>query len=101
MSGESNRLKDEAHKLRQLADEVEQAFDIPDRRANSITWHGPQADRTRQELRHTKNRLRSVADGLRRTADERLRQAQHIENTDSVGDDIKDFLTGTDFTPWS
>lgn len=101
MSGESNRLKDEARKLRQLADEVEHAFDVPDRRARSLVWHGPQADRTRGELRQTTGRLRSAAENLRREADERLRQAQHVENTDSAGEDVKDFVTGTDLTPWS
>jgi len=38
-------------------------------------------------------------DALCRAADEKMRQVQHIENTDSVLEDVRDFVTGTDYVP--
>jgi hypothetical protein len=41
-----------------------------------------------------------VADALR-IAHKPCADAQHLEDTDTPAEDILDFLTGRDFTPWS
>ena len=105
MSGESNRLKDHAAALEALAEEIEHAFDPPGRTAAALLgdrrWLGPDADRVREELRQTGARLTGVAWALRERAQVMLRRAQHLEDTDSALEDVRDFLTGRDFTPWS
>jgi hypothetical protein len=105
MSADSNQLKDHARALETLAEEIEQAFDAPERTAAALfgdrRWLGPDADRVREELRQTGTRLTDVAWALRQRVQAMRRRAQHLEDTDSAMEDLRDFLTGRDFTPWS
>jgi hypothetical protein len=105
MSGESNRLKDQAAALDELARQLESTFADPEQTAVRLIdrrrWLGPEANRVRDELGQTTVRLRTVAEAVRDRARELRRQAQHIEDTDGVGEDLHDLVTGRDFTPWS
>lgn len=105
MSGEPNRLKAEGQALRQLASDVEQLFDGPTRSYHRLAagggFAGPFARRTETELADSRGRLRTLADRLRAEADSRDAQARHLESTDSAWEDVTDFVTGRDFTPWS
>jgi hypothetical protein len=105
VSADSNRLKDHAAALEALAEEIERTFDAPGHAAAALVgdrrWLGPDADRVRAELRQTGARLGAVAGALRDRAQAMRRRAQHLENTDTAAEDIRDFLTGRDYTPWS
>lgn len=104
MSATSNRLKDEARALGEIADELDLLLDTCRRHLEGMmSGHllaGPIADETATGLTDHRRRCQQSAQLLRSEALSRKRQADQVENTDGAMTDIGDFMTGRDFTPW-
>ncbi len=105
MSAESGRLDAEARALRALAGNLESLLERPWRLLHRMMRQqdlvGPVAQDTGRELGRARGVLGRIAGELRRAAAARAYRSRWIEDHDSAAEDVEDFVTGRDRTPWS
>lgn len=105
MSVQSSRLDAEIRALTALAGTLESLLERPRRLLHRMTQHrdlvGPLAEETDRELRRSHGMAGRMAGDLLKEAAARAHRSAWMEDRDSVGADVEDFVTGRDRTPWS